>query len=313
MQPPQAVDAEVAEALALLPDLSFSAASLSEMRSRTLEIELTDLVERTDHVVSTDPCVVVRVHRAKSVEGDLPCVFSIHGGGYVAGSYAGDDARFDRWCVEHRCLGVSVEYRLAPETCYPGPLDDCYAALAWTYEHAAELGADPDRIGVIGYSAGGGLAAALGLVARDRGEIPIRWQALIYPMLDDRRVTVSSGWEVPIWKPSDNHFGWSSYLGERFGTDDVPTYAAAARATDLRGLPPTFLMVGALDIFHDEDVDFANRLTHAGVPTELHVYPGAPHAFDGLAAGSGVAHRANAALEAWLTYQLGAGFGSTAR
>ena len=122
-------------------------------------------MDRTDHVVSDDPHVVVRVHRPKDLDGALPCIYSIHGGGYILGSYDMDDARFDRYCTRFGCVGVSVEYRLAPETPYPGPLDDCYAGLRWTHEHADELGIVPDRIGIGGTSAGGGLAAALALLA----------------------------------------------------------------------------------------------------------------------------------------------------
>jgi len=129
---------------------------------------------------------VVRVHRPKEVDGALPCIFSIHGGGYIVGSYDMDDPKFDRQCVHFPCVGVSVEYRLAPETAYPGPLDDCYAGLRWTYEHADELGIAPDRIGIAGVSAGGGLAAALALLARDRGEVPVAFQLLECPMLYDR-------------------------------------------------------------------------------------------------------------------------------
>ena len=182
---------------------------------------------------------------------------------------------------------MSVQYRLAPETPYPGPLDDCYAGLAWVHQHADELGVDPDRIGIGGQSAGGGLAAGLALLARDRGEVPVAFQLLIYPMLDDRQITPSSGWPDPIWPPSANTYGWTAYLGDRKGGPDVEPYAAPARATDLAGLPPTLIAVGAIDGFSDEDIDYAVRLRHAGVPVDLHVYAGAPHGFEGLAPGCG--------------------------
>ena len=190
-------------------------------------VPLSDGVERTDHVVSEDPRVVVRVHRPKGIDGPLPCVYSIHGGGYVLGSYDMDDAKFDRQCVHFPCVGVSVEYRLAPEAPYPGPLDDCYAGLRWTHEHAAELGIAPDRIGISGVSAGGGLAAALALLARDRGEVPVAFQLLECPMIDDRQTTSSSRLDgLPIWSRESNEFGWRSYLGDLYG-GDVPAYAAA--------------------------------------------------------------------------------------
>jgi triacylglycerol lipase len=246
-------------------------------------LPLSDAVERTDHTVPGGegrPDVIVRVHRPKGITGDLPCIYSIHGGGYVLGSYEMDDLRFDRWLPDLGVMGVSVEYRLAPETPYPGPLDDCYSGLAWLFDNAGRLGVDPARIGISGASAGGGLAAALALLARDRAEFPLSFQMLIYPMIDDRMITPSSRCEVPVWSPSNNEFGWRCYLGDLYGSDDVPAYAAAARADDLSGLPPTGIWVGTADGFCDEDIAYAQRLMQAGVPTELHVYPGAPHAFD---------------------------------
>jgi acetyl esterase/lipase len=215
-----------------------------------------------------------------------------------------DDARFDTWCRKHRCVGVSVEYRLAPETPYPGPLDDCYLGLKWVYAHSAELGIDPNHIGVAGASAGGGLAAALALLARDRGEIPLRFQLLDCPMLDDRQITPSSRLEeLLIFNRESNTFGWQSYLGELYGSPDVPAYAAPARATDLSGLPAAYVCVGAVDGFRDEDIAYAMRLNQAGVPTELHVYPGAPHGVM-LFSNSAVAKRYAAGIEDWIGRQL---------
>jgi acetyl esterase/lipase len=221
----------------------------------------------------------------------------------VLGSAEMDDLRFDKWCPRLDCVGISVEYRLSPETPYPGPLEDCYAGLRWVHQHAAELGVDPDRIGIGGASAGGGLASGLALLARDRAEVPLTFQLLIYPMLDDRQVTASSQWDVPVWSPAANTFGWASYLGP-FSGGEVPPYAAAARATDLRGLPRAFVCVGSLDGFLDEDVEYAMRLTRAGVPTELHVYPGAPHGFDGFMPGTQVARRARRDMQDWLARAL---------
>ena len=220
------LDEEIVPLLALAPAFRLSVDALPEMRDArivAMQVELSDAVERTDHVVSEDPRVVVRVHRPKAVAGPLPCVYSIHGGGYVLGTYAMDDARFDRLCPTFPCVGVSVEYRLAPETAYPGPLDDCYAGLRWTFEHAAELGITPDRVGIAGVSAGGGLAAALALLARDRGEVPVAFQLLECPMIDDRQTTSSSRLDgLPIWSRESNEFGWRSYLGDLYGSDDVP-------------------------------------------------------------------------------------------
>ncbi|HXY94735.1 MAG TPA: alpha/beta hydrolase [Acidimicrobiia bacterium] len=213
--------------------------------------------------------------------GGRACIYWIHGGGYMFGSGLMRDARLERWAEEYDCVVVSVEYRLAPEHPYPAPLDDCYAGLAWTARNAGDLGIDPGRIAVVGASAGGGLAAGLALLARDRGEVAVDYQLLIYPMIDDRNRTASSRIVgAPVWSRDANLLGWRAYLGTDPGGDDVPVYAAPARATDLAGLPPTFIGVGTLDVFRDENLDYALRLLAAGVPTEVHVYPGACHGFE---------------------------------
>lgn len=300
------LDAEIAAMIADVPIGTFDAATLPAIRSISLvsPTPLSDAVERRDHLVPGDPQVHVRVHRPVAAEGLLPCVYSIHGGGFVMGGVDMDDPRFDDWCPRFGCVGVSVEYRLAPETSYPGALDDCYAGLRWVAQHAEELGVDRDRLGVAGVSAGGGLAAALALLARDRGEVPLRFQLLDCPMLDDRQETVSSQLDgLAIWNRDSNSFGWRSYLGGRYGSDDVPAYAAPARAEDLRGLPPTLVCVGGADGFRDEDIVYASRLGQAGVPTELHVFPGAPHGVS-MFAGTSIAQRYTAAIEDWLRLQL---------
>ena len=300
------LDTEVEKFADLVPLVSIDAESLALARSTPLQspIELSDAVARTDHVVPGDPDVVVRVHREVGASGALPCVYSIHGGGYVLGSYEMDDARFDQWCPKFGCVGVSIEYRLAPETTYPGPLEDCYRGLAWVYEHHDELGVDPDHIGIAGVSAGGGLAAALALLVRDRSEIPLRFQLLDCPMLDDRQTTPSSQLDdLLIWSRDSNAFGWKSYLGDLYGTDDVPAYAAAARAVDLHGLPPAYVCVGGADGFRDEDIEYAARLGKAGVPTELHVYPGAPHGVM-LFTSTAIARRYSRDIADWIGRQL---------
>jgi len=300
------LDDEVAAALAEMPPLVFNPDTVKVMRETGLvaPVQLSDAVERTDHVVSEDPRVVVRVHRAKSETGTLPCLYSIHGGGYVIGSYDMDDAKFDQWCVSVPCVGVSVDYRLAPDTAYPGPLEDCYAGLKWTYDHAHELGIDRDRIGIGGISAGGGLAAALALLTRDRGAVPIAFQLLECPMLDDRQRTSSSKLEgLPIWSRESNAYGWQSYLGDLYGGDDIPYTAAAARADDLTGLPPAMVIVGGADGFRDEDIEYALRLNQAGVQTALHVLPGAPHGVQ-MFANSGVAKQWHQIVESWITAKM---------
>jgi acetyl esterase/lipase len=306
------LDPEVAPAIGMIPFDTLTAANLASVRGRSRVVEVSGVVDCTDHLVPAGPPVPVRVHRPPGVEGARPCLYSMHGGGYVLGSHAMDDALFDKWCQELGIVGVSVDYRLAPETPYPGPLEDCYAGLRWVHENADELGVDPAVVGVRGLSAGGGLAAALALLARDRGELPVAFQLLESPMLDDRQVTPSSRLDgLPVWNRESNAFGWRSYLGDLYGRDDVPYHAAPARAVDLAGLPPALICVGALDGFRDENVDYALRLNQAGVPAELHVYPGAPHGFH-IAAESDVCRRSLRDIGEWLVRRLSLPAGESA-
>jgi triacylglycerol lipase len=310
MKAPVKIDTEIAAYLATIPKAPvFTAQTLDAIREQRAAMPLppvSDEVERTDVRVEGNPSVVLRVHRPKGAAGLMPCVYSIHGGGYINGTHLRDDLRFDTWCREFQCVGVSVDYRLSPETPYPGAIDDCYLGLKWTFDNAAKLDIDPRRLGLFGASAGGGLAAALSLLARDRGELPVAFQMLMYPMLDDRQVTASSQWDdVPVWNPTSNEFGWRSYLGDLYGTDRIPPYAAPSRATDLRNLPPAYISVGSLDAFYDEDVEFAHRLSHAGVPTDLHVYAGAPHGFDNPDCPALIAVRARQDASEWLRTRLG--------
>jgi acetyl esterase/lipase len=301
----QPLDPEVAAALASVPAFELDEEALPALRARPIPATApSGAVLREDHVVPSDPGVPVRVHRPAGADGARPVVLSMHGGGFVLGSHDGDDALFEDWCASLGIVGVAVGYRLAPETPYPGPLEDCYAALEWVHQHADELGIDRARVGVRGISAGGGLAAGLALLARDRGAPPIAFQLLDCPMLDDRQITPSSQLDgLPVWSRESNAFGWRAYLGDLHGTDEVPYTAAPARATDLRGLPPAFVSVGSVDGFRDEDVDYALRLNQAGVPCELHVYPGAPHGYQ-LAASSRVARDARDDATVWLGRQV---------
>lgn len=227
--------------------------------------------------------VRVLVWRTPGAAGPLPAVLQIHGGGYIMGLPEMGAATHRDLVAAHPCAVFSVDYGLAPEVPHPGPVEDCYAVLKWMVANAAGLGIDPARIGVNGISAGGGLAAALCLLARDRGEVSLAFQHLIYPMLDDRTCTAADPHPhtgAHVWNPAANLFGWRALLGVEPGSPGVSPYAAPGRAEDLAGLPPAYISVGALDLFLEEDIEYARRLTRAGVPVELHVYPGAFHAFD---------------------------------
>jgi acetyl esterase/lipase len=189
---------------------------------------------------------------------------------------------------------LSVDYRLAPEHPHPIPVEDAYTGLLWLVEHAAELGVDPARIAVMGDSAGGGLAAAVAILSRDRGGPAIARQILLYPMLDDRTTPDSHIAPFAGWTYDDNATGWQALLGDRAGGPDVDAAAAPARTTDATGLPPAYIEVGQLDVFRDEDVHYALTLSRAGVPVELHLHPGVPHEYDALAPDADVSRRARA-------------------
>ncbi|HTI73688.1 MAG TPA: alpha/beta hydrolase [Mycobacterium sp.] len=223
-------------------------------------------------------------------------VLYLHGGGMIFGlEHLGHlyDLAVRDYVATSGVPMLMVDYRIAPEHPHPTPVEDCYTALRWLADNAATLGVDPARIAVMGDSAGGGLAAGVALLARDRGGPAVAQQLLIYPMLDDRPQTPDPQL-LPFltWTYDDNVTGWGALLGESAGTDTASPYAAPARATDLAGLPATYLDVGDLDIFRDEDIGYARRLSDAGVPTELHLHPGCPHAFEVLARTADVSQRA---------------------
>lgn len=239
------------------------------------------------------PDVMVRVYQPAERPATLPAMLWIHGGGYVLGSVAGDDIKAKVMALTLNCVIASVEYRLAPEHPFPAPLEDCYAGLKWLSGNAADFGVDPSKIAIGGASAGGGLAAGLGLLARDRAEVDVAYQLLIYPMIDDSNIEQASD-ELPdteVWTRKSNLIGWRSYLGQEPGGDDISYHAAPIRATDLSGLPPTYIGVGTVDLFRDENFEYAQRLMKAGVPTEFHVYADAFHGFDGFAPDCDAAQR----------------------
>lgn len=230
------------------------------------------------------PDVRVKLYRKKdgATSGAKPAILHLHGGGYISGNPEFMGPQCALWANLFDVVVASPAYRLAPETAYPGNVEDAYATLAWMNREAASLGLDTKRIAVTGESAGGGLSAALALLVRDRGEYSFCHQQLIFPMLDDRtavRTDISPMFGEFIWTNASNHYGWSSLLGQAPGGPDVSPYAAAARAESLAGLPPTFICTGALDLFTEENLEYARRLMTEGVPVELHVYAGAPHAF----------------------------------
>lgn len=238
--------------------------------------------------------------------GTGPGVFHTHGGGMVMGDRFVGLGQFLPWIVELDATVVTVEYRLAPEFPDPYPVEDCYAALVWTAEHAQEVGIDPARFIIAGASAGGGLAAGVALLARDRGGPELTGQVLIYPMLDDRDATVSTAQidGVGVWDRGSNITGWTALLGDRVGGEDVSIYAAPARATDLTGLPPAFIDCGSAEVFRDEDVAYATSLWQAGVQAELHVWAGGFHGFDMLAPHAELARAMTAARNAWVARLL---------
>jgi acetyl esterase/lipase len=283
------VDPDVAGFLELFPTTALSMETLPDMRARQLpfpvdpaSIEAVDLLKKAIPGPKDAPDVDLFIYSPRTGAGPKPCIFHIHGGGYVGGSADSMEGVLRPMAAELDCVITSLNYRLAPETPHPGPVEDCYAALAWVFKNVAELGVDASRIGVKGESAGGGLAAALALLARDRGEYKLAFQSLTYPMLDDRTCL---GEQHPytgeyIWTPHNNAFGWRALLGAEPGSQGVSPYAAPARAESLAGLPPTFITTGSLDLFLEEDLEYARRLLRDGVPCELHVYPGGFHAFD---------------------------------
>ena len=226
--------------------------------------------------------VPLRVHRPAgvSVNAPGPGILWIHGGGFVMGAAAQDDEGCADLARRLGAVVVAVDYRLAPEHPHPGPLDDCHAALEWL---AAQPDVDASRVAIAGASAGGGLAAGLAIMAVERGVVSPAFQLLLYPMLDDRSVGLPADFDerdVRLWDRASNRFGWTSYLGVEPGSPDVPATAAPARCDDLSRLPPAWIGVGTLDLFHREDVAYADRLRSAGADCELVVVPGGFHAFD---------------------------------
>lgn len=287
MTEPALVDPELQPVLGVLPPMALSEETLLSVRELSMRRALPPPSENVDcEEVFIDgfhdaPPVRILVFRPRRLTGPVAAILHIHGGGYVMGNADMDRAGNEAKAEALNCIVVAVDYRLAPETQYPGPLEDCYAALCWMHEQADQLGLVWQRIGVAGSSAGAGLAAALALFVRDRGEVLLAFLHLIAPMIDDRTCLRPVNPHVGqyVWTVDNNRFGWRAFLGHEAGEQVIPAYAAAARAENLVGLPPTYIAVGALDLFLEEDLSFAGKLAQAGVPVELHVYPGAFHGF----------------------------------
>lgn len=306
------VDPELLGALYAFPQFDFSTETLAPVRQGfAAMLGLREIPDDPDllteeHVVigPEGNSIGLFVYRPKK-RAVRPVILHIHGGGYIIGAAAMSALSNSQIALEMDCVVASVDYRLAPETPHPGPVEDCYAALKWLHDNAEELGVDRGRIVVAGESAGGGLAAALALLARDRGEIALCHQHLTYPMLDDRTCVRDAHPYTGefVWSAKSNRFGWTSLLGCAPGGEGISPYAAAARATDLAGLPSTFIAVGSLDLFLVENMDYAARLTCAGVPTEFHVHPGAFHGFE-VAQDADVTRRAKSISDAALRRAL---------
>ncbi|WP_329406912.1 alpha/beta hydrolase [Nocardia vinacea] len=285
---PYDYDPELAAGLPMMPTLLLD--DVVTMRQATLELEakMEDFIDRTG--VSTREVrvptthageheLVLRVHTPEDQTEPLPLVYDMHGGGFCIGSASFSDARAVQMVRDVPAVVVSIDYRLAPEHPYPVPLEDSYHGLVWAGEHADELGIDASRIAVYGHSAGGNLAAALCLLARDRGGPHIDFQYLGIPTVDDRGDTASRTTyeDTAVLDRKNTALAWQHYLGDIHGSDDVPAYAAPIRAEALAGLPPAYVSVMQFDPVRDEGIAYATKLAQAGVPTELHLFPATFH------------------------------------
>jgi acetyl esterase/lipase len=299
------LDPEIAAALAPMAASGFAPPAVGDIEGRRTLWEpiigaagtaqpIPADVTTSEHYATADDGAQIAM-RWYDKDGSAPgsAVVFFHGGGYIFGHIDLFDGPVSRYVSASGVPMLSVEYRRAPEHPFPTPLEDAYTALRWLHEHAAELGLDPERIGVMGDSAGGGMAAALTILARERGGPAIARQILLMPMLDDRTRTPNPHIApYAIWSYDDSATAWPALLGDAAGGPDVPPTAAPARLEDANGLPPAYIDVGQIDVFRDEDMAYATKLSRAGVPVEFHLHPGAPHEFDSIAFDSDVARRA---------------------
>ena len=278
-----------------LRDLAGSRTILKKLAERARIRDTSSIAVEEFAITHSEDSTTLNLKSFRPLTGstEKPALLWIHGGGYVMGSAGDTDQTLAHIALETDCTVFSVDYRLAPEHAYPAALDDCFDCLLWLQKHANQLKIDPERIAIGGASAGAGLTAALALRARDEGTQQVLFQLLIYPMLDHRHRTPSSRaiQDPNLWNEQTNRLAWALYLGALTDHDEIPLYASASLAADLTNLPPAFVCVGDLDIFLDEDIDYAQRLLQAGVPTELHVYPGVIHGFDMLAPDAAISQR----------------------
>jgi acetyl esterase/lipase len=307
-------DPELQAALDLMPaPPPLTDAMLPAIRSNPISPPIATVIEGrpltvTDHTVPGHDGAEITVSviaRTDHVRTDGAAVYMIHGGGMIMGDrWVGAEALAD-WVERYDVVGATVEYRLAPEFPDPVPVEDCYAGLTWFAGKSDELGFDATRILLTGGSAGGGLAAGVALLSRDRGTPQLAAQLLDCPMLDDRDATLSTQQfeGIGIWDRAANVFGWSSLLGERTNTDDVSIYAAPARATDLGGLPPAFLDVGSAEVFRDETIEYASKIWAAGGQAELHVFSGGFHGYE-VVSTAAVSRTTLEVREAWVKRYL---------
>lgn len=302
------LDPELAPALEAFPALDLDRDNIVKMRellaSRPAPPSSVDVMEERKTIGTPDGNVDVIVYR-KSDRAAQPAIIWIHGGGYILGS--AEDERARVFAHECDCTVFSVDYRLAPEHPFPAGPNDCYATLSWVMSHADELGVDSSRVVLGGASAGGGMAAGVALMNRDRDNFPLRLQLLLYPMIDNLHDTLSGKIENhPVWKRQTSFNAWEMYLDGKPGRHASP-YAAAARAENLTGLPPAYICVGAADLFRDENLDYAQRLDRAGVHCEFSIFPGVYHAGESFVPGARISQRMNGSILAAVRHALEAG------
>ncbi len=301
MQLENRVHPELTTFLSAMQELNLTRENIAESRSvmnealGSEEVKMENVTTTERYITSPNgaPDVRIRIYEPTEKYGTLPAILYIHGGGFIIGSIEMFDASCQMLVSQLDCVVVSVGYRLAPEHPYPAGVEDCYTALEWVAANADELGIDLTRLAVHGASAGGGLTAAVSLMARGRKGPKIAFQMPLYPMIDNR-CTLPSNDEITdarVWNGPQNHLAWEMYLGANYA-EDAPIYAAPLHAEDYSNLPPTYTFIGDLDPFRDETIEYIARLTKAGVPTEFHLYPGCFHGFEHMVPQAEISQRA---------------------